>query len=76
MSTFDPDAVQDIIDRITPEQFAVLVAKHIQETPSSQNYALVNQVIEGVTGWDAEHEQVRGLIDRIAGSLDDQGGRE
>jgi len=66
VKTFDPDKIQKRIDEITVEEFGRLLARVIKEHPSSSNWSLVNQAIEMVTGWDAEHLQVRALIDRMS----------
>ena len=63
---FDPDKLQKEIESIDPTMFGFMIAKMIQTKPSSQNWALVNSTIEEEFGWDADHEQVQELINRIA----------
>lgn len=62
---FDPDLIQKQIDSIDPAEFGLLLAEVISDHPSSSNWVLVSWAIEKKTGWEAEHEQVQALIERI-----------
>lgn len=66
METYDPEKIQEQINEITSAEFGRLIASVIKKYPSSSNWFLVNKVIEIKTGWDAEHDQVAALIERMS----------
>lgn len=66
---FDPDVIQKQLDSIDAAEFGRLVAMAVKQEPTSQNWRLVNKAIELKTGFDAEHEQVSELIERISATI-------
>lgn len=65
-SGFDPVALHELIDSITPAQFGVLVARYIQKDPSSTFWFLVGKAVELHTGMPPEWDEIEMLINKIA----------
>jgi len=62
---YDPDVIKKQIDQIDVSDFGRLMAEVIKEHPASNNWMLVGWAIQKITGWEAEWDQIEGLINRL-----------